>query len=305
MEEAMSIRELVTHDGRFHADEVFSSAVLKAIFPDAKIIRTRDRSMTSPAPGRIIYDVGGDYDAGRMIFDHHQVGPPKRKDGTPYSSFGMIWGYFGRKWLETRGTPAGDVASIHASFDQDFVRLIDMLDNGIWPSPGSEAMQMISIPAIVEDFMPAFDEANLDRAGFDLAVFFASRFLGMRLKHYKAERRAFDIVSKAVMAAGASRYIEISADMPYRSALKLQEAHHIQFVIHPRSDGMWVAATVPNDTHVFAPKHPFPKPWAGLETEALQEATGVSDAEFCHAALFVAIARSRSGAIALVEAAMR
>ena len=31
-----------THDGRFHADEIFALAVLNIVFPDLEIVRSRD-----------------------------------------------------------------------------------------------------------------------------------------------------------------------------------------------------------------------------------------------------------------------
>jgi uncharacterized UPF0160 family protein len=34
-----------THDGRFHADEIFALAVLKLIYPDLEIVRSRDENV--------------------------------------------------------------------------------------------------------------------------------------------------------------------------------------------------------------------------------------------------------------------
>ncbi|MFN7051170.1 MAG: MYG1 family protein, partial [Gemmobacter sp.] len=69
---------LVTHSGGFHADELMSSVILTRLFPQAQIIRSRARDWITPGPDRIIYDVGGAYDAAAGIFDHHQRGAPKR-----------------------------------------------------------------------------------------------------------------------------------------------------------------------------------------------------------------------------------
>lgn len=55
----MAATELVTHSGAFHADEVMAGAVLKDLFPDARIIRSRDHEMIRPEIGRIVFDVGG------------------------------------------------------------------------------------------------------------------------------------------------------------------------------------------------------------------------------------------------------
>ncbi len=55
----MTIAHLVTHSGDFHADEFLSSAVLTRLFPQAELVRSRDRQWVTPAPDKIIYDVGG------------------------------------------------------------------------------------------------------------------------------------------------------------------------------------------------------------------------------------------------------
>ena len=36
---------IVTHNGKFHADEVMATAILLALFPHATLIRTRDRKV--------------------------------------------------------------------------------------------------------------------------------------------------------------------------------------------------------------------------------------------------------------------
>jgi len=95
----MTITHLVTHSGGFHADELLSSVILTRLFPEAALRRTREKQWITPNPDRIIYDVGGDFDAAAQIFDHHQRPNPLRVDGQPYSSFGLIWAHYGHAYL--------------------------------------------------------------------------------------------------------------------------------------------------------------------------------------------------------------
>ena len=81
----MNIKYLITHSGGFHADELLSSVVLKFLFSDAEIIRTREKQMITPSKNKIIYDVGGKYDPKFQIFDHHQRPNPLRENGHPLS----------------------------------------------------------------------------------------------------------------------------------------------------------------------------------------------------------------------------
>jgi len=48
----------------------------------------------------------------------------------------------------------------------------------------------------------------------------------------------------------------------------------------------------------------MPSSWAGLRGEELQEVTGISGAEFCHPARFIAGAASKGAALELAEAAL-
>ena len=99
----MIVAHLVTHSGGFHADELLSSVMLTRLFPQARIGRMRDADWTTPAPDRVSYAVGRDYDPARLILDHHQKNRPLRDDGQPYSSLGLIWRHFGGDYLSAIG----------------------------------------------------------------------------------------------------------------------------------------------------------------------------------------------------------
>jgi len=51
--------KIATHDERFHADEIFAIAILKSVFPHAKIIRTRKPEIYSKCD--IVVDIGREY----------------------------------------------------------------------------------------------------------------------------------------------------------------------------------------------------------------------------------------------------
>jgi len=80
---------IATHDGNFHADDVFSIAALKAVFPTFTLIRTRDLTLIAKAD--IVIDVGGEHNEDTGRFDHHQRGGAgARENGIPFSSFGLF-----------------------------------------------------------------------------------------------------------------------------------------------------------------------------------------------------------------------
>jgi uncharacterized UPF0160 family protein len=68
--------KIVTHDGVFHADEVFAIALLSIVLEtDFEIIRTRDVDTIEAAkkdPNIFVIDVGMDLNPDMLNFDHHQ-----------------------------------------------------------------------------------------------------------------------------------------------------------------------------------------------------------------------------------------
>ena len=54
----------------------------------------------------------------------------------------------------------------------------------------------------------------------------------------------------------------------------------------------------------FKNRKDFPTIWAGLRDEKLQKVTGVSDSIFCHRGLFLAVAKSKEGAVKLAKLAL-
>ena len=88
--------KIVTHNGSFHADDLFACAFLKLLYPKAEIIRTRDEEVIKT--GNIVLDVGGIYNPEKNLFDHHQRGGAGiRPNSIPYASLGLIWKHFGDK----------------------------------------------------------------------------------------------------------------------------------------------------------------------------------------------------------------
>ena len=77
------------------------------------------------------------------------------------------------------------------------------------------------------------------------------------------------------------------------------------FAIYPReADNFWGIRAVREDPKTFNNRKNFPQSWGGLRDEELQKITGVSDAVFCHRGLFLAVAKTKEGAIKLAELAL-
>src|SRR5665811_284372 len=121
----MQNKKLVTHNGSFHADDVFACATLSLMLEkeniNFEIIRTRDPEVINS--GDYVFDVGDIYDEDKNYFDHHQVGGAGQRDNSiEYSSFGLVWKKFGIKLCDSK-----KVVDI---IDRKLVAPIDAADNG-------------------------------------------------------------------------------------------------------------------------------------------------------------------------------
>lgn len=300
----MTITHLVTHSGGFHADELLSSVILTRLHPGAQVMRSRDPDWITPAPGRVIYDVGRDYDAARLIFDHHQRNPPLRDDGRPYSSFGLIWRHFGRDYLRMLDLSDAELETIHADFDTDFVLPIDLVDNGALSPSGPLAD--LSLPMLLESLKPVFDDRapDADDLAFHRALAIARAFVEAAIARKAAKVRAEGIVMAAIAAAGHGRVLELPMGMPFRAAIETAGAAHLLFVIHPRETD-WALTGIRRDADGFALRADLPEAWAGLTDAAFETASGVRGARFCHNARFIATGADREAVMALAQFAVR
>src|SRR3990167_615092 len=112
---------IVTHNAKFHTDDVFAVATLLILYPDAEIIRTRDEDLVKVAD--IAVDVGQVYDAKNNRFDHHQAGGAgERANGIQYASAGFVWKKF---WEKVSGS-----REVAEKIDRMIIQLVDAADNG-------------------------------------------------------------------------------------------------------------------------------------------------------------------------------
>ncbi len=290
----MTITHLVTHSGGFHADELLSSVILTRLYPGAELVRSRDAAWITPGEGRIIYDVGRAYDAQARIFDHHQRPNPLREDGQPYSSFGLIWKHFGHAYLRALSVPEADLEVIHSGFDQSFVLPLDLIDNGALEPSVAGPLAGLTLPVLLETLKPPFDTrgAEADDGAFAQALPVARAFIEAAVNGRAAKCRAEAMVMAAIEAAGTSRILELPMGMPFRSAIEKAGADHLLFVIHPRDDD-WALTTIRKGGDTFESRADLPAAWAGLTDAALEAASGVKGATFCHNARFIAVAKTR------------
>jgi uncharacterized UPF0160 family protein len=289
---------IATHDGSFHADEVFAVAALGLLGDTAEVVRTRDPGALAAADLRV--DVGFRYDADAGDYDHHQRGfDAARANGVGYASFGLIWREFGARVCD------GDV-EVAAAIDESLVQTVDANDTGQrLTEPFIDDVRPFSIGAVIGGFNARWDETvstDQTRARFDAAVALAAEILAREIAAAASARRAERIVGAAIAAAPDPRVVELPVNAPWKRTLVPQTADAL-FVIYPKRQGFGLEA-VPAVLGSFENRRDLPAAWGGLEGPELVAVTGVPDAVFCHAKRFLVVARSHEGITRLAELAL-
>ncbi len=298
-------KKLITHNGSFHADDIFATATLSILLEKNRkifeIIRTRDPKIVET--GDYVYDIGGVYNEDKNRFDHHQKGGAgKRENGIEYSSFGLVWKKFGD---EITGS-----SEIAKRVDERLVQIIDAKDNGINIS-NSIISNVINyeINDIISAFHPSYKEVNPD---FDVEfleiLIFAKKLLLKEIEKAQDQESIHKYILNILDKKNSESKILILDEYIPRVEIEIELINYpnILFVVVPgiKEALMWKILALRKDMNYFECRKNLPATWAGLKDKELQKITGVADAEFCHRALFMAVAKSKEGAIKLVQIAV-
>jgi uncharacterized UPF0160 family protein len=299
-----TIKKLITHDGSFHADDVFACATLCLILEknneQPEIIRTRDEKIIKD--GDYVFDVGGIYDKNTNRFDHHQIGGAGRRmvsEGeiaVEYASFGLVWEKFG-----TALTGENKITEI---LDKRLAAPIDAFDNGLDLVENKYDITPYYIQHFILSMRPTWREESLSKDEMFLkCVEIAKEILKREIIQAQDAFLAEKMVHTIYKDTKDKRIIVLDKDYPYEYILN--NFPEPLFVIYPRSaDSFWGVRAVKKTLKTFINRKNFPKLWAGLRDEELVNVTGVPDAIFCHRGLFLAVAKTKEGAIKLAQIAV-
>lgn len=284
---------LVTHNGTFHADDIFATAALSILYKDnIKVVRTRDPQIIAKAD--IVYDVGGIYDKETNRFDHHQVGGAGiRENSIPYAAFGLVWEKFGEEICNSK--------EIAQYIEGKLVQPIDANDNGVnlFKVDGEVA------PYLIQDlfflFRPSWKEDSDYDKRFIKVVAIAKTILTREISKMRDALEAKNFVIDAYNKSEDKKIIII--DGPYPWGEVLGSYPEPTYAVFPKLDA-WRVECVRKEKYSFENRKPLPQDWAGLRDQELVNATGVPDATFCHNGRFMAVSKSKEGALALANKAL-
>jgi uncharacterized UPF0160 family protein len=299
----MKSKKIIIHNGGFHADDVFATEVALRYLEKqgvsrgmVEVIRTRDTDIIEA--GDIVLDVGGVLDPESFRFDHHQEGGAGvRGNGVPYAAFGLAWKHLG---------PKIGVSEFSLRYiDEKLVQTIDAFDNGvdIFGTPEIEIPNRYTLQSVFVSLHPSWDEKSytIDDA-FKQALIFAHTIFEREICHASSEEKGQVVVREQYELTKYSNPQLLILDNHYPYNQAVESMPDVKFVVKPSENGeTWNARTVRIKRSGFNARRLFPQEWAGKTREELVRLTGVPDVVFVHNKRFIAVAKSKEGAMALAQ----
>lgn len=262
-----------THGGKFHSDDVFSTAFLRILNPAIKV----ERGFEVPEDfDGIVYDIG------RGRFDHHQKDKEYRENGCPYAAFGLLWREYGSAFM-------GEEEALR--FDKNFVQPLDESDN-----TGCDNV----LAQIIAEFNPGWDSKVPSDKCFWKAVEMAETILKNHFKSIEGIQRGRIIVQQA-MKESDGMILVLPVYVPWKDEVI---GSSYQFVVYPSNRGGYSAQGVAVSSEDTSLVCDFPKEWWGADADALREMSGISGLRFCHPNGFLTACETQEDAVKAAKQAL-
>ena len=278
--------KVVTHSGRFHADEVFALAMLARI-ESLDIERSRDPEVIEAAD--MVLDVGHEYAPEQGRFDHHQNSFTLTRDNAiPYATAGLVWHHFAEPILAEAGlTLAHQQAHAKQWVDQKLIQDVDAVDNGLYNNEPRPTVSMI----LGMMNASATDALEQQQAAFKQALACAEQVLAQFIQAAVKEAQALDVL-QAALAQTQEGIMVLDETLPYKDFIR----HHpeVKRVVYPKGSEGYGVYCNQSENHL-------PPKFRGLRGADLAEVSGLDDAVFCHKSGFMCVMGSFDSAMAMAR----
>lgn len=313
-----AVKTIGTHDGVFHCDEVLGCFMLKLLYPNAEIIRSRDDNILNSCD--IVIDVGSIYDPQKYRYDHHQRGFNEsmntllnKKWTTKLSSAGLIYCHFGLKIIKTIiGNENEDEKFLNKLFDkvyENFIQEIDGIDNGIPMFDGEPSYRInTNLSSRVSHLNKSWNQTQYDEMKeFEKAMALTGGEFTDRVLYYKnvwwpARSEVVRAIESRFEVHSSGEIMELKTIVPWKDHFfDLEEEFKVQpelkFVIFTDVKGKWRVQAVSINTKSFILRLPLLEEWRGLRDEELSKKSGIDGCVFVHHSGFIGGNETREGVL--------
>lgn len=281
------MKKIITHDGTFHADEVFSVALIKRfVDSNVSVVRTRDREIINESlndKSVFVLDVGRGFSENFCNFDHHQQDfnlTWKNDSSVPFSTCGLIWFYIKKKgYLKKYSEEFLDL------IQERLIKKIDLHDN---------KLRNFHISNVVS----SYNRSGYDN--FDKAVDFACEQLDNLFYHIKDEFDKYELYKKDSEKHDGGNVFISSFPIKHSSIIKnMIEKYGVNIVCYPHDD-RWYAKAIGNDNNGVN-KVLAPLAWRGVSEEDLARSSGLKGAIFVHKSGFLCVAKNKKTVVEMAK----
>ncbi|MGN1371083.1 MAG: MYG1 family protein [Candidatus Coprovivens sp.] len=287
---------LITHDGKFHPDDIFSTVLLSKIVEKPCLYRIGVGQVESEKA--IIYDVG----FGK--FDHHGPNAKKRPNSNlKYCSFGLLWTEYGHKYLNKENYDY--VEELYNAIEETLVKQIDGIDNGIFPEIKAE-YKLLDLDEIIDMYNPTWEETPDTDINFANALNIAEEIFDNVIRTEYSKIKATKIVESKINSV-KNNILILDKYMPYQHAIFSSTnplAKEIKIIILPSNRGGYCIKPITVREESKELLINFPKEYRGLHDEELAKISGIKTAKFVHASGFLASTETLEDAILLAHKAL-
>lgn len=295
--ENVSEANLITHNGKFHPDDVFSTMFLSKMIDNPILYRASVKDVPENH-NAIMYDIG----FGK--FDHHGASARYRNNSNiKYCSFGLLWEEYGHKYLQSIN--AEDENKLFEVIEEKLIKQIDGIDNGLFPKIEAE-YKLLDLDQIIDLFNLSWEEKGDNSINFLAAVNMAETIFDSLIKREKANIKASKLVSEHINEVKDNILI-LPKYMPYQEAIFTSDnpkSKEIKVVILPSNRGGYdiKPITINKDSKELLVN--FPVSYRGMHDKELINITGIPTARFVHASGFLASTENLNDAIELAKRAI-
>ena len=288
---------LITHNNKFHPDDVFSTVFLSKYIENPILYRTNVGEVEET--NAIVYDVG----FGK--FDHHGVDAKYRPNSNlKYCSFGLLWTEYGKDYLKKLNYEYID--ELYTIVEEKLVKQIDGIDNGIFPTIKAE-YSLLDLDHIIDMFNPTWEEKDVDTdIYFEKALQTAEIIFDNLIKNEYAKIKATKKVLLAIDNVKDNMLI-LDEYLPYQDAVFTStnpKAKEIKIIILPSNRGGYCVKPITISRESKDLLINFPKEYRGLHDEELANISGIKTAKFVHLSGFLASTDNLEDAILLAKQAI-
>jgi len=289
-----NIKTLGTHNGKFHADDVMATAILRLLLGDIRVTRTRDEN--------ILRKLDFVYDISLGEFDHHQLNKEMRENNIPYASCGLVWREFGSRVIQKFNAQfeENDIISIFDYVDKNLVQGIDAADNGI---DIKSLIKVTSISDIVQSFNPTWDSNDSKDEAFEKAVQYATEVIKRIISRQVSVIKARIIVNEAFQNRKFNEIMVLKNGCPWlQQLLRIDLNNEVLFVISPDDNNAeYKIQTVKKNADTFEARKDILESIRGKSSEEINCIIKIDDAIFCHKAGFIASTKSMESALKIAK----